>query len=108
MTANDQQLAEALNGDGLPGRGGVNRGRGDAAMIWQDEVREEGRRLQGKSLASRGRGVPQAEPAGGHRYAAIQPQKTAAAARPPGGSGAARAGGGEARRQLMFPEHEKR
>ena len=30
------------NGDGQPGRGGINRGRGDAAMSWGDESDEQG------------------------------------------------------------------
>jgi hypothetical protein len=30
------------NGDGQPGRGGINRGRGDAAMSWGDESDDQG------------------------------------------------------------------
>ena len=102
----DQQLAEALNGDGLPGRGGVNRGRGDAAMIWQDEVQKKDAAFKEKvlppgaaaslkqsRLAGISTGDPTAKQAGGGSAS--------------GALGAARAGGGEARTQLILPEHEK-
>ncbi len=34
-------LAEGPEADGLPGRGGINRGRGDAPMLWGDESDEQ-------------------------------------------------------------------
>jgi len=34
------------NGDGLPGRGGVSRGRADASMTWGDESSDEGAKFK--------------------------------------------------------------
>lgn len=38
--------SSARDGDGNPGRGGVNRGRGDAEMTWGDESDEQGAKFK--------------------------------------------------------------
>ena len=99
------QLAAALLCN-RPGRGGVTRGRGDAAMTWTDPSKREGTKFQEKVLPpgavgslkeSRLVGVSVGDPT---------------AAKPGGGStggalGSAQAGGGEGRSQTILPEHEK-
>jgi hypothetical protein len=104
---NGNQLAEALACEnGLPGRGGINRGRGDAAMTWQQPVNKGDAAFKEKVLPpgavaslkeSRLAGISVGDPT---------------AAKPGGGStggalGAAQAGGGEARTQTILPEHGK-
>ena len=48
-----KQLAEALaslDGGGLPGRGGISRGRGDAAMTWSQGVKKDDAAFKEKVL----------------------------------------------------------
>ena len=101
-----EDLAALLACGGLPGRGGINRGRADAAMTWQNGVEKEDAAFQEKVLPpgavaslkeSRLAGLSAADPT---------------AAEPGGGSsggalGAAQAGGGEAHAQTILPEHAK-
>jgi hypothetical protein len=91
---------------GLPGRGGVSRGRADAAMTWSQGAEKGDAEFKEKVLPpsaaaslkdSRLAGVSVGDPT---------------AKEPGGGSsggvlGSARAGGGEARSQLILPEHRK-
>ena len=86
--------------------GRVNRGRGDAAMTWQQGVDKEDAAFKEKVLPpaavaslkkSRLAGISVGDPT---------------SAKPAGGSsggalGSAQAGGGEARTQIILPEHEK-
>lgn len=103
----DGDLAIALECDnGLPGRGGISRGRGDAAMTWQKDVEKGDAAFKEKVLP----------PAG---VASLKQSRLAGvsvgdptAAKPSGGSTggalqAAQAGGGEAHAQTILPEHEK-
>jgi hypothetical protein len=97
---------QSPDGDGLPGRGGVSRGRGDAAMTWSQGANKEDVHFQEKVLppgavaslkASRMTGVSAGDPT---------------AEKPGGGStggalGTATAGSGAAQGQLILPEHEK-
>jgi hypothetical protein len=91
---------------GLPGRGGRDRGRGDAAMTWSKGTTRENVAFKEKVLSpaavaslkqSRLAGVSSGDPT---------------AAKPGAGSsggalGSAQAGGGAARTQIILPEHEK-
>jgi hypothetical protein len=100
-----KRLAEALLCE-RPGRGGVTRGRADAAMTWTDPSRREGTKFQEKVLPpgpvgslkeSRLVGVSAGDPT---------------AAKPGDGStggslDSAQSGGGEGRSQTILPEHEK-
>lgn len=103
-----QDLAELLACGcccGLPGRGGISRGRGDAAMTWQQTVKKKDAAFKEKVLSpaavaslkkSRLAGVSVGDPT---------------SAKPGGGSigGALNSagGGGEARTQMILPKHEK-
>ncbi|MFO7907566.1 MAG: hypothetical protein R6U98_33265 [Pirellulaceae bacterium] len=98
-----QSCAAALAGS-LPGRGGINRGRGDAAMTWQDEVAQEDAAFKEKvlppsavaslkesRLAAISAGTPtEAGPSGGSTGGVLQ---------------SAQGGGGEAHTQRILPKH---
>jgi hypothetical protein len=102
----DGDLAAALECNGGPGKGGVSRGRGDAAMTWQKDVEKGDAAFKEKVLP----------PAG---VASLKQSRLAGisvgdptALKPSGGSiGGAlqstQAGGGEAHAQTILPEHEK-
>lgn len=102
----DAAIACSISCNGRPGRGGINRGRGDAAMTWQQEVNKGDADFKEKVL-------PPAAAASlkESRLVGISigdPTST----KPGGGSsggvlGKAQAGGGEARTQVILPEHEK-
>jgi hypothetical protein len=101
----DKELSACLSCN-LPGRGGVSRGRGDAAMTWRSGVQKEDAAFKEQVLPpaavsalkkSRLAGVSASDPT---------------SAKSTGGSlggalDAAQAGGGEARSQMILPEHEK-
>jgi hypothetical protein len=95
-----------LEGSGLPGRGGLNRGPAPAVMTWQKEVRKEGAAFKEKVL-------PPAAVASLKKSRLVGVSMGApTAAKPGGGSsggalGSAQAGGGEARTQIILPEHQK-
>lgn len=95
----------AIDGDGLPGRGGINRGRGDAAMTWQDTVNKGDAAFKEKVLPPGAASLKESKLVG---ISVGNPTK----AKPGGGSvggslASAQAGGGEARTQTILPEHEK-
>ncbi len=101
-----KESADSPDGDGLPGRGGLNRGRGDAAMTWQQGVGKEDAAFKEKVLPpaamaslkkSRLVGVSSGDPTA----------KKSAGGSSGGALAAAQAGGGEARTQTILPEHEK-
>jgi hypothetical protein len=103
---NAGQIANAINGDGLPGRGGVSRGRGDAAITWKDEASKEDIAFKEQTLTpaaiaslkeSRLLGTSVGDPK--------SPQPGGASAG--GALESAQAGGGSARTQLILPEHDK-
>ena len=102
----DEELAAVLACRGLPGRGGITRGRADAVMTWQQDVNKGDAAFKEQVLPpaavaslkqSRLVGVSVGDPT---------------SAKPTGGSSGgaldlARAGGGEARTQIILPKHEK-
>lgn len=90
---------------GRPGRGGITRGRADAAMTWSAEAEKGDATFKEKVLS------PAALSIGNSRLAGVSVGDPTAA-RPGGPSargalGSARAGGGEAAAQIILPEHEK-
>jgi hypothetical protein len=95
----------SADGDGLPGRGGRNRGRADAVMTWakgdKDNVAFKEKALAPAAVAS----LKQS------RLAGMSWTAPTAAKHGSGSSGGAlanaAAGGGAARTQIIFPEHEK-
>lgn len=98
-----QSCAAALAGS-LPGRGGINRGRGDAAMTWQDEVAQGDAAFQEKVLP------PSAVASLKESRLAAITAGTPTEAGPSGGSTggvlqSAQAGGGEAHSQRILPKH---
>ncbi len=99
-----QQLAELLHACQGPGRGGISRGRGDAAMTWSQGVEAEDAAFKEKVLPpgavaslkeSRLAGISTADPR------REQPGDGSSG----GVLGTAQAGGGEARTQTILPEH---
>ncbi|MBN1395841.1 MAG: hypothetical protein JW959_12535 [Pirellulales bacterium] len=101
----DELAACLMCGGPLPGRGGINRGRADAAMTWRDGVAKEDAAfkeqvlppaavaaLKESRLAGISAGAPEtAKPGGESSGGALR---------------AAQAGGGEARTQTILPEHK--
>ena len=96
----------SIDGDGRPGRGGINRGRGDAAMTWQKDVNKDNAAFKEKVLPpAAAASLKQSQLVG---ISVGDPTSS----KPGGGSaggalGSAQAGGGEARTQTILPEHEK-
>ena len=100
------ELALLMRLQGLPGRGGISRGPGPAAMTWKDPAAKGDAAFKEKVLPpgaiaslkeSRLAGISAGDPT---------------AAEPSGGStggvlASARAGGGEAHGQVILPQHEK-
>ena len=99
-------LCECLAQCNKPGRGGVNRGRGDAAMTWTDGTNRDDVAFKEKVLSpgavaslkdSRLQGVSVGDPT------ADKPSEASA-----GGSlDVSTAGRGSARTQVILPEHKK-
>lgn len=99
-------LLAQLNCDGRPGRGGISRGRGDAAMSWKDGSEKNGAKFQAKALTpaalssmkeSRLSGISVGNPTAKKHFGGSA-----------GGTlNASQAGGGEANAQLILPEHKK-
>jgi hypothetical protein len=98
--------APSPDGDGLPGRGGVNRGGGDAAMTWKDPASREkvgfkeqvlspgaAASLKESRLAGVSVGDPKAAKSGGGSTGGVL--------------SSAQAGAGAAHAQIILPEHEK-
>ncbi len=100
------ELLAALNGGCLPGRGGVTRGRGDAAMSWKNGSEKNGVKFKEKALSpaalssvkeSRLTGVSRGNPTAKKHF-----DNSAG-----GALSSSQAGGGEAQSQLILPEHKK-
>lgn len=97
--------AAALAGS-LPGRGGISRGRGDAAMTWQDEVAQGDAAFQEKVLPSSAVGSLKKSQLTG--LSAGVPTESGPDGRSSGRAlQSAPAGGGEAHAQRILPEHAK-
>lgn len=107
---NGKQLADAIaclrDGAGLPGRGGVSRGRADAAMTWSQGTEKGDAEFKEKVLPP----AAAASLKDSQTVAVSAADPTAKA--PAGGSTGgvlegAKAGGGEARTQIILPEHRQ-
>jgi len=100
---NKQGNSGNQNSNGRPGRGGVNRGRGDADMSWGDESDEQGVKFQETVLPEGFREQPKDDI---FRLEATAPEVDPAAAAP---KGAAREGGpsagGTTTRRRLSPKH---
>jgi hypothetical protein len=103
----DEAFAFNVDGDGLPGRGGISRGRGDAAMTWQQEDAQKG------DAGFKEQVLPPAAAASLKESRLVGISIGDPSSKEPGGGssggvlGGAKAGGGEARTQVILPEHEK-
>ncbi|MEN6458262.1 MAG: hypothetical protein ABFC63_04980 [Thermoguttaceae bacterium] len=98
--------AAPRDGDGLPGRGGINRGRADAAMTWQDKVQRGDAAFKEKALP------PAAAASLKESKRVGMSVGNPTAAKPGNGSvggvlKSSAAGGGESRTRTILPEHEK-
>lgn len=102
----DTAIACSLACNGRPGRGGITRGRGDAAMTWQQDVNKGDAEFKENVLPpaaaaslkeSRLVGISVGDPT------SDKPGSGSSG----GALGKAQAGGGEARTQVILPEHEK-
>ena len=93
------------DGDGKPGRGGINRGRGDAPMIWGDESDVQKVKFTARELPSVTIGPDEEMPVIG--ISIIQPEETEPGA--PSASGRVtdfeRASGGELWQRRISPRH---
>ncbi|HEX4129821.1 MAG TPA: hypothetical protein VHZ24_07245 [Pirellulales bacterium] len=102
---NASEVGHCIAGCKKPGRGGINRGRGDAEMTWNDGANRDDVAFQEKVLPpgaallqeSRLQGISIADPTAEH------PSDTSG-----GGSlDPSTAGRGSARTQVILPEHRK-
>ncbi|GAF89752.1 unnamed protein product, partial [marine sediment metagenome] len=106
LEENANTALAALISCNLPGKGGINRGRGDAAMTWTEGTSEEGAGFKEKTLSPAAladlkkskllgisTGAPQESEGGTVNVSGIV-------------SGAA-AGGGSAHRHLVLPKHKR-
>jgi hypothetical protein len=104
----DEDLDEAIQciSAGLPGRGGVNRGRGDAAMTWSKGTNKENVSFKEKVLPpGTVDSLKESRLAG---ISASAPKTDTTSEGSSGGAlGAAKSGGGEARQQTILPQHQK-
>jgi hypothetical protein len=105
---NGQQLSETLSTleNGLPGRGGINRGRGDAAMTWSQGAEKGDAAFKEKVLPpAAAASLKESQLAGMSVADPTSKENTN------GSTGGvldnAQAGGGEARTQILLPEHKK-
>lgn len=89
-----------------PGRGGVTRGRGDAAMTWTDGTQRDGLDFKEKALSPAAvaslkdamlQGISKADPT----------LETPASSKSGGALDVGNAGRGSARTQVILPEHKK-
>lgn len=99
-------LLALLNCGGLPGQGGISRGRGDAAMSWKNGTEKNGATFKEKALPpaalsslkeSKLSGVSLGSPTA----------KEVSGGSTGGALSGAHAGGGEAHSQIILPEHKK-
>jgi hypothetical protein len=102
--AGEMSVEEAVKLWGAPGRGGVDRGRGDAEMTWTDPSSEKGTKFKEEVLPPGGiAGLKDSQLAGRSIGAPSIDHKGSA------GSGAlsgANAGGGSAFTQTILPRHK--
>jgi hypothetical protein len=100
----EMSVADILSAWNQPGKGGVNRGRGDAPMTWSDGTSEQGAKfkeqvlspaslagLKDSQLAGRSVGAPSVENNGAARSGALAGAST---------------GGGSAFTQTVLPRHK--
>jgi hypothetical protein len=101
-------LKDAMAAAGRPGRGGITRGRGDAAMTWRDPASEEGAKFNEEVLPQTGLealreatliGVSTSAPDVVDPATASDAQSAALAR--------AQAGGGSANKQTILPRHRQ-
>jgi hypothetical protein len=102
---NAARLWAMIQGQG-PGRGGINRGRGDAPMAWGDPSSREGASFEEQALPPASlEALRQAQLVGVSRG---DPDTTdSAEAAVPGALIGAQAGGGSAHRQQILPRHHR-
>ncbi len=104
----DEDLDEAIQiiCAGLPGRGGVTRGRGDAPITWSKGTNKENVSFKEKVLPPGAvDSLKESRLAG---ISASAPKADSTSEGSAGGAlGAAAAGGGEARQQTILPQHQK-
>ncbi len=115
LKGQDEALAEFLDENGLEaagamcrgraGRGGVDRGRADAPMIWRDPITGVGVRFEEETLSAAS--LSSLERSGLIGLSATDP--TSAEARPGGGGsgGTVAAGSGAANTQTVLPRHRR-
>ncbi len=109
-----EALAECEDGDALaallagalPGRGGITRGPGPAAMTWQDPVARGDAQFQEKVLPPGAAGSLEESRLAGISVGDPTAAESGGGSRG-GALGSARAGGGEAQTQVILPRHEK-
>jgi hypothetical protein len=97
-----EMLAESK--EGRPGRGGVDRGRGDAAMTWGDESSEEGTKFKETILPPAALDAAKESVLAGVSAGAPTVETDAAPSEPGALTGAA-AGAGSAHTQTVLPRH---
>ncbi len=104
----DQQIAEAQqamqDANGKPGRGGLNRGRGDAPMTWKDPSSEEGSKFEEQTLPPASLAAIRDSQVVGASVGAPTLDDGGGASSGGALAGAA-AGGGSANTQVILPEH---
>ena len=98
------QLGEGPDGDGSPGRGGINRGRGDAAMAFGDESAEEGAKFKETVLPPAALKDAKESMLAGVSMGAPTVDADAGPSEAGALTGAA-AGGGSAHTQTVLPRH---
>ena len=92
----------------IPGKGGVNRGRGDAQLTWKDPASEEGVKFQEKALPQ-GQldSLRQSNLIGVSTGAPEVVDPAAVSLAQSAALGSAQAGGGSANRQTILPRHRE-
>ncbi len=100
----DPQQVRAMQAASKPGRGGVNRGRGDAAMTWRDPTSEEGAAFDEKTLPPASlRSIKDSELIGASVGAPTKAEGDRSSET--GALAGAEADGGAANRQIVLPKH---
>lgn len=94
----------ACDGNGKPGRGGINRGRGDAAMTWKDPSSKEGSKFDEKTLPPASlQAIKDSELVGASIGAPTKAEGDKSSES--GALSGAKASGGAANRQTVLPKH---
>lgn len=99
-------LLALLNCGGCPGRGGISRGRGDAAMSWRNGTEKNGATFKEKALPPAALSSLKGSKLSGISIGNPTAKKSSGGSAG-GALGGARAGGGEAHSQIILPEHKK-